>query len=102
MAVTGACEGRALRLAVSGEVDHHRAGELMSDIDRYIDTCLPSRLTLDLSGVTFMDSSGIAIVLRCYRRLGDLGGALAIQGVPPQAAKVLRTAGLGRLIPFED
>lgn len=102
MAVTGTQEGRVLDLAISGEVDHHRAGEIMADMDRYIDGCLPRRVTMDLSGVTFMDSSGIAIILRGYRRLRDLDGELIVRGAPAQAAKVLRTAGLNRLITFED
>ena len=102
MTVTGSSEGRILDLAISGEVDHHRAGEIMRDVDRYIDTALPRRLTLDLSGVGFMDSSGIAIILRSYHRLRALGGELILRGVPAQAAKVLRAAGLERLITFED
>ena len=102
MSVTGTSRDRVLELAISGEVDHHRAGEIMGDVDRYIDAGLPRQLTLDLSGVSFMDSSGIAVILRSYQRLRALGGALALRGVPPQAAKVLRAAGLDRLITFED
>ena len=49
-----------------------------------------------------MDSSGIAVVLRAYKRVGELGGALTVRGVPPQAAKVLHAAGLNRLMKFED
>ena len=102
MAVTGTGEGRVLTLTITGEVDHHHAGEIMADIDRSIDTSLPRQLTVDLSGVSFMDSSGIAILLRAYRRLGELGGALTIRGVPDQAAKVIRAAGLSRLMKIEE
>ena len=102
MAVTCTGEGRILTLAITGEVDHHRAGEIMADIDRSIDSCLPRQLTIDLSGVSFMDSSGIAVLLRTYRRVGALGGSLTVRGTPPQASKVLGAAGLSRLIKFED
>ena len=47
-----------------------------------------------------MDSSGIAVVLRCYRRTAELGGAVTVNDVPPQAEKVLRAAGLERLMRF--
>lgn len=102
MAVTGTQEGRRLTVWISGEVDHHRAGEIMGDLDRQIDACLPKSLTLDLGGVTFMDSSGIAVLLRSYKRMGALGGTLTVRGVPPQAARVLQAAGLSRLMKFED
>ena len=94
-------EDRELRIALSGEVDHHRARGLMEGIDREIDMRLPSRVALDLGGVTFMDSSGIAVLLRAYKRTAELGGALTVRNVPEQAGKVLRAAGLERLMRFE-
>ena len=101
MSVTCTGEDRNLRLAVSGEVDHHGARAIMQELDRQVDAGLPRRLTLDLSGVTFMDSSGIAVLLRAYRRLGELGGAVKVVHVPAQAGKVLRAAGLDKLMEFE-
>ena len=61
MAVTCTGEGRVLRAAISGEVDHHRARAIMEELSRQIDLELPRSLTLDLEGVTFMD----ARVSRC-------------------------------------
>ena len=101
MSVTCTGEDRNLRLAVSGEVDHHGARAIMQELDRQVDAGLPRRLTLDLSGVTFMDSSGIAVLLRAYKRTAELGGALTVRNVPEQAGKVLRAAGLERLMKFE-
>ena len=99
MAVTCTGEGRVLRAAISGEVDHHRARAIMEELSRQIDLELPRSLTLE--GVTFMDSSGIAVLLRAYRRLGELGGAVKVVHVPAQAGKVLRAAGLDKLMEFE-
>ena len=101
MGLTCTGEDRELRIALSGEVDHHRARGLMEGIDREIDMRLPSRVALDLGGVTFMDSSGIAVLLRAYKRTAELGGALTLRNVPEQAGKVLRAAGLERLMRFE-
>ena len=92
---------RKLLLELSGEVDHHRARAIMEELSRQIDLELPRSLTLDLEGVTFMDSSGIAVLLRAYRRLGELGGAVKVVHVPAQAGKVLRAAGLDKLMEFE-
>lgn len=102
MAVTCTGEDRVLTLAIAGEVDHHRAGEIMGELERHINFGLPRLLTIDLGGVTFMDSSGIAVLLRAYKRLGELGGAVRIKNVPMQAGKVLKAAGLQRLMQFDD
>ena len=101
MAVTCTGEGRVLRAALSGEVDHHGARAIMEELNRQIDLELPRELTIDLEGVTFMDSSGIAVLLRAYKRTAELGGALTVRNVPEQAGKVLRAAGLERLMKFE-
>ena len=58
-------------------------------------------MTLDLGGVSFMDSSGIAILLRARQRVSALGGALRVVHVPEQAAKVLRAAGVDKLMDLE-
>ena len=101
MSVTCTGEGREWTAVLTGEVDHHHARSIMAELEQTVDTGLPRRLTLDLSGVTFMDSSGIAVLLRAYKRLRELGGTVRVIQVPPQARKVLRTAGLERLMAFE-
>lgn len=101
MAVTCTGKDRALTLAITGEVDHHRAREIMDELDRQVGAALPKYLTVDLTGVTFMDSSGIAVLLRCYKRMGELGGSVTVHGAPDQAGKVLRAARLDRLMTFE-
>ena len=73
----------------------------MEAMDREIGVRLPRRLTLDLGGVTFMDSSGIAVLLRAYKRMAELGGTVTVRNVPEQAGKVLRASGLERLLRFE-
>ena len=102
MPVTCREEGRRLTAAVSGELDHHRAREIMEELDRRIDAALPRELTLDLSGLTFTDSSGIAVLLRVWKRMGQIQGAMRVVNVPPQADKVCRAAGLQRIIRFES
>jgi len=101
MPVTCTSEGRNITAAVYGEVDHHGAKIIMEELDRQINLTLPKSLTLDLSGVTFMDSSGIAVLLRAWRGVRELSGSVTVIRVPVQAARVLRAAGIDRLIKFE-
>lgn len=98
MPVTVTTEGRGMTALISGEIDHHGAREIMSALDQEIDAVLPNRLELDLSGVTFMDSSGIAVLLRAKRRLDELEGQVTVCGIPAQPRKVLDAAGVGRII----
>ena len=94
-------EDRRLTAAVSGELDQHRARGVMETLDRQIDAALPRELTLDLSGLTFTDSSGIAVLLRAWRRMSQVQGTMRVVHTPAQARKVFRAAGLQRLISFE-
>lgn len=98
MPVSCTVQDRTLTLSLSGELDHHGAKGMIRELDRQIDRVLPQTLILDLSEVTFMDSSGIALVLRAWRRLGELQGSVTVTGAPPQAARVLKAAGVDRLI----
>ena len=92
---------RCLSAAISGELDHHRARQVMEELDRQIDAALPRQLSLDLKERTITDSSGIAVLIRAFRRMQELGGTLVVQNTPQQAEKVFRAAGLHRLIRFE-
>lgn len=101
MPITVTNQNSALTIALSGEIDHHAARELMSQLDDAIATRLPARLVLDLSGVGFMDSSGIAVLLRTLRQMQQIGGTLRVCNIPVQARRVLDAAGVGRLITLD-
>ena len=79
---------------LSGEIDHHAAQSLRKEIDAQIDDRLPELLTLDFSGVTFMDSSGVGLILGRQRCARVLGTTLRLQHAPAQLQKVLRLAGI--------
>ena len=101
MPITVTSGDSALTISLSGEIDHHGAREMMAQLDDAIATRLPARLVLDLSGVTFMDSSGIAVLLRALRQEQHIGGTLRVTDIPAQARRVLDAAGVGRLITLE-
>ena len=95
-------EGQILTVRITGEIDHHADKKLMTELGRQIDTTLPKEVRLDLGGVTFMDSSGIAVVLRTWKRMQEVDGTMTLWTVPACAAKVLRAAGVDKLIPFTN
>lgn len=85
---------RDLTISFRGELDHHAARETVTAIERALDAVLPARLMLDFGGVTFMDSSGIAVVMRAHKRMTALGGSVELNNVPKQARKVFDAAGI--------
>ena len=100
MAVNCMCRERILTVSLSGELDHHGAKRVMEEMDGRIDRELPRQLTVDMGGVSFMDSSGIAVLLRAHRRMAALEGSMTVINVPQQAQRVFRAAGLHRIITF--
>lgn len=101
MPVTCKEDKRRLMARITGELDHHGAKAVMEELDRHIDEIQPRELTLDLSGLSFTDSSGIAVLLRAHRRMGQVQGAMRVVHTPAQAGKVFQAAGLERIIRFE-
>lgn len=92
---------RELLLELCGEIDHHGARNALKEVEMAIDAALPRLLILDLTGVTFMDSSGIALILRSQQRMQLLEGSVIVRNVPNQARRVLDAAGIGRLVSIQ-
>ena len=90
------------RIALSGDIDHHRAGNMRQNIDAVLREEQPSLLELDFSDVTFMDSSGIGLIMGRYRLQSSWGGRLIVTNVPPHIEKLMFLAGLGGLPIFEE
>lgn len=101
MPVTCTQEDRRLIANISGELDHHGAQEVMQQLQRNIDAALPKELVLDLSQLSFTDSSGIAVLLRARKHMGQLQGKVCVVNTPQQAQKVFQAAGLYQLLEFQ-
>ncbi len=85
-------------VALAGELDHHQARETTDRIRDIIGIELPAVMKLDMSGVGFMDSSGIAVVMQTYKELAAIGSRLEIVGIQPQSMRVLKAAGINKII----
>lgn len=92
---------RELLLEFSGEMDHHGARNALKEVEIAIDAALPRSPILDFAGVTFMDSSGIALILRSQQRMQLMEGSVVLRNVPEQARRVLDAAGIGRLVSIQ-
>ena len=86
---------------LGGEIDHHTAKEMRETIDNAVELNMPTLLILDFKDVSFMDSSGIGLVMGRYRNLMKTGAELHIMGAPPNIYKMLKLAGIERLAKLE-
>lgn len=87
-----------LRLRFTGELDHHDAKSSMKLIEELIDENLPRDCIIDLSGLSFMDSSGIAVILRISKRMNDMGGRAWVENPAGQPLRVLDASGIDRIV----
>ena len=101
MDVTAKCEGKELEFQLQGALDHHGAKGLLTCLEREIERTLPMVLVLDFSGVTCRDSSGIAVALRGWQRMRELGGTVLLRHVSPQPRKVFEASGVNRMMTIE-
>lgn len=102
MNMTSFLQDKRLTIALKGDIDHHSAKETMRIIGNKIDLYLPMVCVLDFRDVTFMDSSGIAIVIHAIRRMRELRGVVRVENVPPQPMKVLKASGMERIVVIEE
>ncbi len=99
MNVTIEASGSIVIAYLIGEIDHHTAADVREKIDSIIKFKKPNHLILDFRNVTFMDSSGIGLVMGRYRLLQSISqsAGLEIKNVTPQTKKIMELAGLGRI-----
>ncbi len=84
-----------------GEVDHHSAAELRRVLDDYICRHRPSVLCLDTSGIDFMDSSGLGLIMGRHALMQRSGGELVLFHPSPSVLRMVRLAGMERIVKIE-
>lgn len=86
-----------LTVYLSGDIDHNRASTLRASIDSQLNALMPKALELDFSKVSFMDSSGIGLIMGRYRSAGLVGATLKIINIPPQLQRIVELSGVSAL-----
>ncbi|MCD7722486.1 MAG: anti-sigma factor antagonist [Clostridiales bacterium] len=102
MNVTIESSGDLMIAYLIGELDHHSAAEIRLKIDSAISYKKPKYLILDFKNISFMDSSGIGLVMGRYRLIQNYKGQLEIRNVTPQTKKIMELAGLSRIAAINE
>lgn len=83
-----------LNAKIDGEIDHSTAITIRTKIDAAIHMYRPKLLELDFSSVTFMDSSGVGLVMGRFRQMKLIGGALQVVNVPNNLYRIFAMSGI--------
>ena len=94
--------GEALTVVIAGELDHYAAPQIRHMLDDLLRDPGVTDLVLDLENLTFMDSSGIGVLLGRLRILQSRGGTLSVKNMQPPVEKLFRLSGLQRVIGIVD
>jgi len=94
-------EGR-LTIALTGEIDHHYAKTYIQAIAAKIEAYTPQICILDFQEVSFVDSSGIAVVINALRNMTQIEGRLLLTGISPQPMRVFRASGIDKLVEIRE
>lgn len=89
---------RLLNVSLAGEVDHHAASGIRSAVDRELQRTGVKNLAFDFSKVTFMDSSGIGVIMGRYRIVKLLGGQVYIYGASAEIRRIIEMSGIQQIV----
>ena len=102
MHFTSFLEKGQLTVALTGEIDHHCAKDYIRAIASKIEAYTPSLCVLDFREVTFVDSSGIAVVINALRSMTQIEGKLLLSGISPQPMRVFQASGIDKLVEIKE
>ena len=102
MHFTSFLENGQLTVALTGEIDHHCAKNYIQAIAAKIEAYTPELCVLDFEEVSFVDSSGIAVVINALRNMTQIEGRLRLVGIRHQPMRVFRASGIDKLVEIRE
>lgn len=90
--------GDILTARLDGEIDHHSAPSVRNTVDEAVFMHSPKKLVLDFSDITFMDSSGVGLIMGRYKLLSGKNGTVEVRGLKKRDKRIVEMSGLKKLI----
>ena len=94
--------GETRMVRVRGEIDHHTAARVRNGIDSALFEKRPRRLVLDMSAVSFMDSSGLGLIMGRLSVVRELGGSLTVRNPSDAISRIIHLAGMDKILDIEQ
>jgi len=102
MNITTLLRQGVLIVRVEGELDMHVADEFRNTVDKALDSSGVKHIVLNLQGVSFIDSSGLGVILGRYKRISHLGGRILAAHVQPQVSRIFELSGLLKIMKLHE
>ncbi|MFT8362405.1 MAG: anti-sigma F factor antagonist [Sporolactobacillus sp.] len=90
-----------LCIRLTGELDHHTADLLRARVNAVMDEEIVQHILLNLGDLTFMDSSGLGVILGRYKKIASLGGEMVVCAISPAVRRLFELSGMFKIIRFE-
>lgn len=91
-----------LIIRLDGELDHHEASHLKEEWQKKMIQFRANDVVLNVENITFMDSSGIGVILGRYKEITAVGGELVICSINPAIERLFQLSGLFKIIRYEE
>ncbi len=102
MKMSISANGRTLNVHIAGELDHHASKELRESIDRALENSGAVNVAFDMSRTSFMDSSGIGVIMGRFKKVRALGGQIVIAGASQEILKIIEMSGIEKHLIIAD
>jgi stage II sporulation protein AA (anti-sigma F factor antagonist) len=94
--------GTTLVVRLAGELDHHTAEVVRERVEADLDSGICKNMILSLEKLSFMDSSGLGVILGRYKRISQLGGKMSLCAVNDSLRKIFELSGILKILPVYD
>ncbi len=93
---------KLLFIEITEEIDHYTTEKIRRKADYEIQRYMPKKVILDFNKVSFMDSSGIGMVVGRFKLVKMIGGQLFIENINENLEKIFKMSGLQKIIPIKN
>ena len=95
-------EDKLLVFKITDEIDDCNVQKIRRKADYEIERYMPKKVIFDFDSVTFMDSSGIGLLIGRYKFTNMLGGKLEVANLTQNVRKIFEMSGILKLIPVTE
>ncbi len=95
-------EDKLLIFKITDEIDDCNVQKIRRKADYEIERYMPKKVIFDFDSVTFMDSSGIGLIIGRYKFTNMLGGKLEVANLTQSVKKIFEMSGILKLIPVTE
>jgi stage II sporulation protein AA (anti-sigma F factor antagonist) len=90
-----------LCIRLEGELDHHTSEILRNNVQTTLEKEDIKHIVLNLESLSFMDSSGLGVILGRYKHIKSLGGEMIVCAISPEVKRLFEMSGLFKIIRLE-